>query len=359
MDAREVGNLFMVGFFGTSLDADLREFLEDLNPAGVILFSRNILNPEQVAGLNSELQAFSAEKGWGGLLIGLDQEGGRVSRLKPPFSLFPPSLQAASSDKPLDAVNMFARVTARELRLVGFNLNFVPVLDVLANRRNLDSSVIGDRSFGFDSWAVSYLGRVVTDGMRANGVIPCCKHFPGHGGTDVDSHESMPVDDRPRDMLERVDMAPFRAAIKDGVEMIMTAHVLYPSLDPDAVATLSPPVIDGILREEMQFDGVVITDDLGMGAVTLRHTPEECAIMAVKAGIDLLMICNDPARAVVARSAILQAVADGEITEDRIRRSIERTAALKKRYAGSMGPCDMAAVAEYFASTEARQRKLR
>ncbi len=355
MDVQEVGNLFMVGFYGTSLDRDVREFLEDLNPAGVILFSRNILNPEQVAGLNTELQGLAAEKGGKGLLIGIDQEGGRVSRLKPPFSLFPPALHAASSENPREAVNRFAQSTARELRLVGINLNFVPVLDVLSQRRNLDSSVIGDRSFGFDPWAVSYLGRVMTEGMRSNGVIPCCKHFPGHGGTDVDSHKSMPVDNRDRAILERIDMAPFRAAIKEGADMVMTAHVLYPSLDPHAVATLSPVVVDGILREEMQFQGVVVTDDLCMGAVTTRHTPEECAIMAVKAGVDLLMVCNcnDPARAVVARSAILRAVEDGEISEDRIRRSIERITALKERYAESMKPCDMPAVMEYFAMDRA------
>lgn len=350
MDAREVGNLFIIGVYGTSLDNDLRELLEDLNPAGVILFSRNIVSPGQVAGLNSALQHFAVATGSPGLLIGVDQEGGRVSRLRPPFSVYPSALQLASSKDPVQAVRDFSEVTARELRLVGFNLNFVPVLDVLGQRGDLQSVVIGDRAFGFDPWAVSHLGRIVIQGMRSNGVIPCCKHFPGHGGTQVDSHEQMPVDTRDRETLERIDMAPFRVAISQQVDMIMTAHVLYQVLDSETIATLSQPVIEGLLRQHMQFRGVVVTDDLGMGAVTFHHTPEECALMAVKAGVDMLMICNDPARALVARSAILEGLHTGEITEERIRESLERIIALKKRYAASMQPCDPAAAAEYFAT---------
>ncbi len=348
MDLRDIGKLFLIGFHGTSFSPEVRELVENLNPSGVILFSRNIADPMQIATLNRDLQKSALERTREGLFIGVDQEGGRVRRLQEPFTRFAPALQCASSEDPDDQIRSFARVTAREIRLVGFNLDFVPVLDVLGQKDNLDNSVIGDRSYGFDPSVVSRLGSIVEDTMRAAGVIPCGKHFPGHGGTSVDSHKDLPVDDRPLEVIRGRDLVPFMDAVNRRVEMLMTAHVLYPALDPVLPATLSPLIIDGLLRERMSYNGVVITDDLDMGAVAKHHPSDECALKAFSAGADILLICNHPEKAFSARDRIFKAIQAGEVPEDRLRQSLQRIADLKGRYAASLRPCDPGKAGDYF-----------
>jgi beta-N-acetylhexosaminidase len=348
MDTREIGNLFFTGFQGTEFNAGLAEFLDELNPAGVILFARNVENPSQTARLNRDLQLNARERGSQGLLIGVDQEGGRVARLKEPFSVFPPALETAQSDTPEESVRATFAVIARELALTGFSLDFVPVLDVLAHDADLTNTVIGDRAFGFDPETVGRLGTIAMNAMRGEGVIPCCKHFPGHGGTLIDSHVDLPVDERDLPALEIRDLSPFRDAVSADVEMIMTAHVLFPSLDEQWPATLSPGIVQGLLRHEMGYDGVVVTDDLDMGAVAGRHSVEECAVRAIRAGVDLLLICNEPGKAFAAKRALSEALDDGRLTEERIRESLARVDRLKALYASSMKPCDPEAVEAYF-----------
>jgi beta-N-acetylhexosaminidase len=344
MDLQEIGSLFMVGFHGTQFDGEIRELLDALNPCGVILFSRNVVSPVQVAQLNHEVQQHCLDRTGHGLLIGVDQEGGRVRRLPEPFSVFPAALELAFSADPDAAVRNFAEVTARELLLAGFNLDFAPVLDVVERPNDVRGSVIGDRSYGADAEMVSRLGLLVMDTMRSLGVIACGKHFPGHGGTLVDSHRELPVDDRPREVLETRDLVPFTRAAEKNADMIMTAHVLYTALDEDRPATLSESLLRRLLRERMGFTGVVITDDLDMGAVAHHHSPAESAVMAIKAGADIPLFCNDPSKAFAARSGIAKAIADGEISEDRIHESLRRIRTLKTRYAASLKPCDVAAV---------------
>ncbi|MBM4329000.1 MAG: beta-N-acetylhexosaminidase [Deltaproteobacteria bacterium] len=349
MDSRTIGNLFVIGFDGLSLDNELRDLLSDLNPSGVVLFSRNIEDPAQVARLNCDLQTFAQkELKQPGLFIGVDQEGGRVQRLVEPFSVFPSSLELASTDDPGASVRQFALTTARELRLAGFNLNFVPVLDVLARLDQVESSVIGDRSYGFDPGIVTVLGGIVIEAMRSCGVIPCCKHFPGHGGTRVDSHTDLPVDRRDLTTLERSDLIPFRDAVNRGVEMVMTAHVVYTALDRQRPGTLSTAVVEGLLRQQMGYDGAVITDDLDMAAVAIDYSAEERGMMALRAGVDLLLVCRQPLAALAARSRIMEAVQDGEIARGRIDKSLSRVRKLKTQYASSMRPCDERLVREHF-----------
>jgi beta-N-acetylhexosaminidase len=348
MDLREIGELFFIGFPGSDFSPVVRELMEDLNPSGVILFSRNIVDPVQLATLNHNLQAHALANNPAGLFIGVDQEGGRVRRLGKPFTSFSPALECALSDDPDNRVRKFARVTAQEIRMVGFNLDFVPVLDVLDQKEDLDKSVIGDRSFGFEPSVVSRLGGIVMTTMRAEGIIPCGKHFPGHGGTDVDSHKDLPVDDRGLDVIRGRDLVPFRDAVHSQVEMLMTAHVLYTALDPDLPATLSPLAIDELLRKEMSYDGVVITDDLDMGAVAKYYSPQDCALKAFSAGADILLICNNPEKAFAARDRIFEAIKTGEVPEDRLRQSLRRIASLKARYAGSLQPCDPKKAKEFF-----------
>jgi beta-N-acetylhexosaminidase len=348
MDAREIGKLFVIGFDGTVFTREVRELIDNLNPSGVIVFSRNIEDPVQTAQLNHDLQSHAQMRWSEGLLIGVDQEGGRVRRLREPFRAFPPALQLAASPEPEAEVRNFARVTAGEIRMVGFNLNFVPVLDVL-NQKEIDkSSVIGDRSYGDDPQRVWHLAKIVMEYMRHGGIIPCGKHFPGHGGTMVDSHKELPVDDRPREAMESRDLIPFRRAAASQIEMIMTAHVVYPALDKQLPATMSRTVISGVLRNEMSYNGIVITDDLDMGAVAHHYSPEACALSAFAAGVDLLLICNNPDKAFSARERILRAVKEGEISGERVNQSLKRIRELKTRFAESMKPCDAKAVRYYF-----------
>lgn len=348
MDLQEIGNLFIIGFHGTHFTREARNLLDALNPCGVILFSRNVQSPLQTAQLNHDLQAHYHERSREGLFIGVDQEGGRVRRLREPFSVFPAALELVLSADPNEAVREFAATTARELRLAGFNLDFVPVLDVVEELEDLRGSVIGDRSYGSDPEIVSRLGLLVIKTMRLFGLITCTKHFPGHGGTLVDSHKELPVDDRPMAVLEARDLVPFARTVQNNADMIMTAHVLYPSIDRNRPATLSDTLIQELLRQRMGYDGVVITDDLDMGAVAHHHPPEESTLMALKAGVDIPLFCNDPQKAFAARSRIARAVQDGEITEKRLRESLQRIHTLKARYASSMKPCDVAAVRARF-----------
>ena len=338
----------MIGIPGTSFSSEVQDLVTELNPCGVILFARNIEHPVQTAELNHDLQQHALALSPHGLFIGVDQEGGRVRRLLEPYTAFPPALTLANSREPEDAVRRFAQVTAREIRSTGFNLDFVPVLDVLPNAENLESTVIGDRSFGFDPETVSRLGRIVVHAMRDAGIITCAKHFPGHGGTLVDSHEDLPVDKRPAGLLEHVDLVPFRNAVDDHVEMVMTAHILYEALDSQYPATLSHDIITGILRHTMSYDGVVITDDLDMGAVSNRFSIETCSLMAIKAGVDVLLICHSVDKVLSARAAVAQAVSDGEISEFRIRESLKRIRLLKAAYANSMNPVASESVRDYF-----------
>jgi len=348
MDLRELGNLFVIGFHGAGLTSEVRDLLDQLNPAGVILFSRNVRDPAQVATLNHDLQVFAGKKMGSGVLIGVDQEGGRVRRLKEPFTVFPSALELAGSPAADQSVREFAEVTAREIRLVGFNLDFTPVLDVVPRTENRTGSVIGDRAFGSDAGSVARLGRIVIEAMRSSGVIACCKHFPGHGGTPVDSHVDLPIDDRDPHTLEGYDLVPFREAFRIGVEMTMTAHVVYPAIDPEFPATLSRNHITGSLRRRMGFNGVVITDDLDMGAVADRYSEEECGLQAFSAGADLLMFCKDPSKALSARDTIYRAWKDGDISTDRVGQSLARIRDLKGRYAASMAPCDVKSARDQF-----------
>jgi beta-N-acetylhexosaminidase len=348
MNERDIGNLFMIGFDGTHFTEIVGDLISEVNPCGVILFARNIQDPQQLAVLNRALQVHARDRTSEGIFIGVDQEGGRVRRLKEPFAEFRAAFELASSQKPEEAIQRFARVTAEELRLVGFNLDFVPVLDVLGPKIDPDNSVIGDRSYGTDPDIVANLGSIVIQTMRSAGIIPCCKHFPGHGGTSVDSHTDLPVDTRSWETIENRDLIPFSRAVDIKVEMIMTAHVLYRNLDPDYPATLSKSVIHELLRMRMSYDGVVITDDLDMAAVARGHLPEESALRALEAGADILLFCNHPEKALAARSEILKAVKNGDLAETRIQGSLDRIQRLKAAYADSMVPCDNTRLRAHF-----------
>jgi beta-N-acetylhexosaminidase len=320
-DRVDPGELLMVGIPGPRLDRATRRTLAELRPAGVILFRRNVEDPRQLRRLAADLHALRA-----GTLVAIDHEGGRVNRLPPPFTAFPPARAIGRLDSERLAFAT-GRAVAEELAGVGIDVDFAPVLDVLTNPRN---RVIGDRAFASTPEAVARLGLAFARGLLAAGVIPCGKHFPGHGATHGDSHVVLPRVGRTRQELWRVDLVPFRRAAAAGLPCIMTAHVLYPHLDPRAPASLSAPIVTGLLRRRLRYRGVIVSDDLEMGAVADRLPPEEAAVRAVAAGNDLLLVCSDLAVAARARRGMEEAVASGRLPVTRVRAAARRLRRLRR-----------------------------
>ena len=332
MTPREkIGQLLMVGFVGTSVTPDLASFIKKYKPGGVILFSRNLESVEQMVDLTNGLQACNPHSP---LLISIDQEGGRVSRLPKGFTIFPPCdlLGRCNSTELAYAA---AATIAKELRAVGVNMNMAPVLDVNSNP---DNPVIGDRAFGATPGIVCDMGMATAAGLQDNKVAACGKHFPGHGDTAVDSHKELPIVEAPRERLEAVEFPPFRRAVAQGVVSMMTAHVLYRALDPELPATLSPTIITNFLRKELHYDGVVLTDDLEMHAIIDHYGVEDAAVRAVLAGCDVLLICKDRDREIAAFEAVAQAVETGTISPERLDQSVARIARLKHRFVAPYKP---------------------
>jgi beta-N-acetylhexosaminidase len=332
MTSREkIGQLFMLGFLGTSVTPDLASFIKEYKPGGVILFSRNLESLEQMVELTNDLQACSSHSP---LLISIDQEGGRVSRLPKGFTIFPPCNLLGRCNS-TELAYAAAATIAKELRAVGINMNMAPVLDVNSNP---DNPVIGDRAFGTTPDLVSELGTATVGGLQDNRVVACGKHFPGHGDTNADSHKELPVVEALRERLEAVEFPPFRHAVQRGIASMMTAHVLYRGLDPELPATLSPTIITDLLRQELHYDGVVLTDDLEMHAIIDHYGMEDAAVRAVLAGCDVLLICKDREREIAAFEAVEQAVASGAIPIERLDRSATRIARLKDRFVAPYRP---------------------
>ncbi len=280
----------MVGFEGQSVPPLLARLLRDGIVSGTVLFSRNVEGPRQVRELCREIRA-AAGAGRAAPLIAIDQEGGRVRRLKDEgFTQFPPARCYGSFCCRSETVAEAAgRTMAAELSAVGIDIDFAPVLDVDSNPRN---PVIGDRSLSPDPAGAARLGIAFAAGMLSRGVIPVGKHFPGHGASDADSHKELPVVRGSRETLMSRDVLPFRRAIRAGIPALMTAHVLYPALDREHPATLSRRILTDLLRRELRFRGVVFSDALEMKAISDRLGIGGAAVAAVKAGCDAVLVCR-------------------------------------------------------------------
>jgi beta-N-acetylhexosaminidase len=263
------------------------------------------------------------------LWVSVDQEGGRVARLKAPFTVWPPmAVLGRSGDAGLAA--RFASALAAELRAVGVSLDYAPVLDIHTNPKN---PVIGDRALAEDAESVSRLGVAIVNGLQEGGVAACGKHFPGHGDTSVDSHLELPLVEHPPDRIRRVECVPFRAAIEAEVAFIMTAHVLVPSFDEEKPATLSPRIVQAVLRDELGFPGVILSDDLEMKAIAKTWTVPDAAVAAIEAGCDGLLICSGSADVQAATlEALVHAVEDGRIPYTRLEDALTRLRRAKERF---------------------------
>jgi beta-N-acetylhexosaminidase len=335
---RHIGQLAITGFAGRSIPQDLRLLAREFDLGGVVLFGRNVEAPEQVAEMSRDAQALASELP---LWVSVDQEGGRVARLKTPFTVWPPMLTLGrSGDERL--AERFARALAAELRAVGISLDFTPVLDILTNRAN---PVIGDRALGEQAEDVARLGAAIIQALQSEGIAACGKHFPGHGDTSTDSHHELPVVDHPPDRIERVELVPFRAAVAAGVACIMTAHILIPALDDQRPATLSPRVIR-MIKEDLRFQGLVLTDDLEMKAIRGKYGLAEAAISAIAAGCDVVLLCGpDPGAQVAALEALIHAVEDGTLPVKRVEDALARQRRVKERFLASPRPVPLTGAA--------------
>lgn len=322
---RAVGQLLIGGFPGEEIHEEFAALVKDEQVGGAILFSRNLTSLEQTAALVGELEALTSNPP---LWVAIDQEGGRVQRLRAPFPELPPMRVFGDRGKKTLAVRA-GRLLAESLSLFGIHQNYAPVLDVDSNPNN---PVIGARSFSRDPSAVARLGAAFIDGLQSGGVAACGKHFPGHGDTSEDSHLALPTLAHDRERLEQVELVPFRAAVRTGVATIMTAHIVFPLLDAEHPATLSEHVIDTLLRKDLGYDGVIVSDDLEMKAIADHYGIEDAAVRAIRAGCDQLLICHQPRLVAAAHRAIVEAVERGTISKARVLEAAARVARLKATY---------------------------
>ncbi len=286
-----VGSLLIVGFEGTKLSDSCRNFLEQWDLGGVILFKRNIESLEQLVALNETIYSVARVTP----MISVDHEGGRVFRLPDPFTVFPPMERVGAAclrEKSLELARRVGEAFGRELRAVGFNVDWAPVLDVNSNPKN---PVIGDRAFSSRPEQTASAALSFWKGLQGVGVLGCGKHFPGHGDTTEDSHETLPVVKKSREDLERCELVPFRQAVTQKIPLLMTAHVRYPSLDSEWPASLSEKILSGLLKKELGFGGLVVSDDLFMKGITARWSVEEAAERFLRAGGDLVLLCHQEA----------------------------------------------------------------
>ena len=321
----KLGQMMIFGFHGTTTNADIEYMLQNYHTGGIILFDRNMENKAQVEKLTAALQVINPSKV--PLFFAIDEEGGRVARMKENLTPPPSQEEIGNSDDPTLAYR-YANSIAQELKAIGINLNFAPVADV---------GTKDTRSFSSDSNTVANFVTNAAAGYEDAGIFYCLKHFPGIGLGKVDSHEDISTIDASRETFDNEDLVPFKKIISERNNskfMVMVSHYKYTAFDAENSATLSPAVITELLRNELGFKGVVITDDLNMGAVSKYHDEKSIAVAAVKAGVDVLLSCHEYEKQKATYEAILSAVKSGEISEERINDSVRRILTMKLELTG-------------------------
>lgn len=323
----KIGQMVIVGLESYILDDNTRMMIDKYHVGGFILFGRNVENPDQLLTLLNSLKNANL-KNQIPLFLSVDEEGGRVSRMPDKINKLPSNETIGKMDDP-DLSYKIGGILAEELRAFGLNMDFAPVLDINSNP---DNPVIGDRSFGSDENIVSKLGIETMKGIQAGGIIPVVKHFPGHGDTSVDSHIGLPSVKHDMDRLKSFELVPFQKAIEREADAVMIAHILLNKIDPQNPASLSKTIITDLLREQMKFNGVVITDDMTMGAIVENYTISNAVVQAIQAGSDIVLVCHEQENEVEAIESIKKAVEDESIPEERIDESVYRILKLKQKY---------------------------
>ncbi len=322
----KIGQLLMFGFDGEDLNDHTIELIKKYKAGNVILFTRNIKNGEQLFKLNQNLQKLALEHIGIPLFIGIDQEGGMVTRIQQGATFFPGAMTIAANGS-LDACYHVADKMGEELKALGINMNFAPVLDVNNNPKN---PVIGVRSFSDDPEVVSAYGSAFIKGLQ-NNVIATGKHFPGHGDTVVDSHLGMPKVDYGLDRLEKIEFVPFKRAIDEGLMAIMSSHIDFPALTKDGLpTTLSKDVMTHLLRDKLGFEGLIVTDGMQMKAIADHYGTVPASLMAVEAGVNIYCICHSRELQKESLEYIKDAVLNNKISEDEINERVQRTLDFKK-----------------------------
>ena len=322
-----IGQQIIIGIQGTTLSNEEAEFIVKNNIGGVVLFKRNVESPAQIRELSIQIQALRsrmADKA--PLFISIDMEGGRVHRLKPPFTQWP----ALASIGKIDSTSVafrFAQVMAEELRAVGINLDYAPCLDIFTNPQN---TVIGDRALSSTAEPVARLGSALVRGYIKGGVVACAKHFPGHGNTLLDSHLALPIENKTLEEIDAVELEPFKKAFRARIDLVMAAHIKFPKIDPEWPASLSEIFLKDILREKLRYRNLVITDDLDMKALTLNYDKGTIAVRALQAGCNILLYCNEPDSPPTALDAIEKALSAKTLNPQTVSENHQKVLALKK-----------------------------
>ncbi|WP_339217243.1 beta-N-acetylhexosaminidase [Ornithinibacillus sp. FSL M8-0202] len=322
----KIGQMIMAGMEGTTPEPETIRLIENYKVGGIIFFRKNLTSYSQSLQLVNGIKRANSGNPIP-LFLSVDQEGGRVTRL--------PGLEELPTNKEIGLQNdpklsyQIGSILAEALHAFGMNMNYAPVIDVNSNPKN---PVIGDRSFGDNPSLVSTLGIQTMKGMEANDIIPVVKHFPGHGDTSVDSHLELPQIDKSLEALHELELIPFIDAIDEGADVVMVAHILFPLLDSEFPSSMSKAIMTDLLREELHFDGVIVTDDMNMDAIVNHYEPGEAAVQSVKAGSDVILISKEYNDIVRSIEAIKSAVEKGEISEERINESVQRILAVKGKY---------------------------
>ena len=319
------GQRLMVGFDGTGFNDDLEFLIGTLNVGGLILFSRNLEDPDQIRRLCRDCQEHARQCNLPPLFIAIDQEGGPVARLKPPFTQFPGN--PAMQDR--EAAVQFARITARELSDMGINMDMAPVLDIAPEKIK---SIMAGRAFGSDPRWVADMGLTVIENLQQRGIMAVAKHFPGIGRTVLDSHLALPDLDTDVEALGQSDLIPFRVAVENNVAGMMLSHIRYTAIDPVWPASLSPAVTADLLRRQMGYDGVVMTDDLDMGAIKHGYEIEAAIGQILRADVDIALICHKGPDILSAWEKIQSEMKADEELREMGQRSLERIMRLKRAY---------------------------
>ncbi|WP_410771956.1 beta-N-acetylhexosaminidase [Fontibacillus sp. BL9] len=325
--AEKIGQLVLVGMVGTEADEHTKDLIETYHVGGFIFYKDNIKNSKQALKLFNQLKKDNKANPVP-LFLSVDEEGGRVSRMPGEFTKMPTAANIGKTGNPEAAEEAYG-IIGEELAGFGLNLDFAPVLDVNSNP---DNPVIGDRAFGNTPEVVSKMGLAAMEGLSDKGVIPVVKHFPGHGDTSVDSHLGLPVVEHDLKRLKELELVPFKAAIEDGVDVVMIAHLLMPKLDPDHPASFSKAVIHDLLREDLGYEGVVISDDMTMGAITENYKIEDAAVDFIVAGGNIVLVGHDYEKEQAVIQAITEAVEQGKISEEMLDERIYAILKLKEKY---------------------------
>ena len=322
---QKIGQLFIVGFEGDIINDEIIDLVKNQEVGGLIYFSRNVVDSNQIITLNNEIKDIKKDIP---LFISVDEEGGVVSRVPDEFLKLPSSGYIGKFDDENLSYNI-GSIISKELKSLGFNMDFAPVLDIDSNPNN---TVIGERAFGNNADIVSKLGIKTMEGLRDGGIIPVVKHFPGHGDTDIDSHYGLPIVTKTLEELNNLEFIPFKNAIENGADVVMVSSIILSSIDSEYPATMSKKVTTDILRNKLNFDGVIATDDMTMGAIMDNYNLTDAVIMAINAGNDLILVCHGYDDIIKSISAVKDAVSSNIISEERIDESVYRILKLKEKY---------------------------